>query len=163
LLRSPHPRLPELPVIQKHAPVALLQVFPKLLHVWGPEQDTHFPALQRPLLQTLPQAPQLLPSVWRSLQVSGVVPHSFWLALQGQTVAVAVAVVVTVTEGVIVWVAAGTVVKTVSVSVVAVVKTIASVTEEVSVTVVTVVAVAVADVRSKQLQAVEIVSQAKPV
>lgn len=93
-----------------------------------------------PVPQVLPQVPQLAVSLVRSLQVSGVVPQRDEVAPeQGQTVAVAVAVVVTVTEGVTVSVAAGTVVKTVSVSTVWVVKNDASVMKEVSVVVVVVV------------------------
>jgi hypothetical protein len=124
------------------------------LNVWQflGTQSRHLPAEHWPLLQTLPQVPQLLASFWRSLQVSGVEPHRVWELVQGQTVAVAVAVVVTVTEGVTV-VVAGTVVKTVSVNWVVVVKSIASVTETASVRVVVVVTWAVAEARPRQPQA----------
>jgi hypothetical protein len=87
----------------------------------------HLPAWQtRPASQVFPQAPQLLLSLWRSLQVSGVVPQREEAEPeQGQLVAVAVSVAVTVSVGVMVAVASGTVVKTVSVNWVVVVKTIA--------------------------------------
>lgn len=78
----------------------------------------HLPALHSmPDPQVVPHAPQLLLSAWRSLQVSGVAPHSVEVEPeQGQEVAVAVAVAVMVVEGVKVSVAAGIVVVSVSVN-----------------------------------------------
>lgn len=112
----------------------------------------------------LPQEPQLLTSDWRSLQVSGVVPQRVEVEPEhGQTNAVAVAVAVVVEEGDSVIVASGTVVNSVSVSVVVVVMSMASVTKEVSVRVVVEVTSSVADVRPRQPHAAETASHAKPV
>lgn len=112
----------------------------------------------------LPHVPQLLRSVWRFLQVSGVVPQREDVEPEhGQTDAVAVAVAVVVEEGDSVRVASGTVVNSVSVSVVVVVMSIASVTKEVSVKVVVEVTSSVADARPRQPHAAETASQANPV
>jgi hypothetical protein len=125
----------------------------------------HAPALQVcPVLQVLPQEPQLAVSVCRSLQVSGVVPQREEVGAEhGQTVSVAMAVSVRVVEGVSVRVVAGTVVKTVSVRVVIVVMDMVAVVKTASVKVVVVVISSVAGARPRQPHAVEIASQAKPV
>jgi hypothetical protein len=81
----------------------------------------------------------------------------------GQTDAVAVAVSVVVETGDSVRVASGTVVNSVSVRVVVVVMSMASVTKEVSVRVVVEVTSSVADARPRQPHAAETASQANPV
>jgi hypothetical protein len=112
----------------------------------------------------LPQVPQFLTSDWRSLQVSGVAPQSVEVVPEhGQTDAVAVAVSVVVETGDSVRVASGTVVNSVSVRVVVVVMSMASVTKEVSVRVVVEVTSSVADARPRQPHAAETASQANPV
>lgn len=125
----------------------------------------HWPALHVwPSPQVLPQEPQLLTSDWRSLQVSGVVPQREEVEPEhGQTDAVAVAVAVVVEEGDSVRVASGTVVKCVSVNVVVVVMSMASVTKEVSVKVVVEVTSSVADARPRQPHAALTASQGNPV
>jgi hypothetical protein len=125
----------------------------------------HAPALQVcPVLQVLPQEPQLAVSVCRSLQVSGVRPQRAEVGAEhGQTVSVAMAVSVRVVEGVSVRVVAGTVVKTVSVKVVIVVMDIVAVVKTASVKVVVVVASSVAGASPRQPHAAESASQAKPV
>ena len=78
--------------------------------------------------QVLPQVPQLEVSVWRSRQVSGVVPQREEVgAEQGHEVAVTRSSSVTVELGLRVRVVAGTVSEMVSVSSVMVVMSIASV------------------------------------
>jgi len=96
--------------------------------------------------------------------VSGEVPQRVEVEPEhGQTVSVAVAYNVTVTEGDSVRVASGTVVNSVSVSVEVVVSSMASVTKEVSVKVVVEVTSSVAGARPRQPQAAETASQANPV
>lgn len=90
---------------------------------------TQVPALQdSPEAQVLPQKPQLLVSVWRSLHVSGVVPQRDEVEPgHGHEVDVTRAVSVIVDVGAKVMVAAGTVRERVSVSSVIVVTSMASV------------------------------------
>jgi hypothetical protein len=90
---------------------------------------TQVPAVQEsPEAQVLPQEPQLLVSLCRSLQVSGVVPQREEVgAEQGHVVAVTRAVSVSVDVGAMVRVVAGTVRDKVSVSSVMVVMSMTSV------------------------------------
>jgi len=98
------------------------------------------------------------------LQVSGVVPQRVEAEPEhGQTDAVAVAVAVVVEEGDSVRVASGTVVNSVSVNVVVVVTSMASVTKETSVKVVVEVTSSVAGARPRQPHAALTASQANPV
>jgi hypothetical protein len=95
------------------------QPVPPLLHGTNLEHEApshtgvwHLPLLHScPALHVLPQAPQLAGSSRRLLHVSGVVPQRDGVEPeQGQTVVVAVAIVMTVVDGVTVSVAAGAVV-----------------------------------------------------
>jgi hypothetical protein len=90
---------------------------------WGGGGGVHLPALQvSPAAHMLLQTPQLAVSVWRSRQVSGVVPQRKEVgAEQGHEVAVTRAVSVSVDVGARVTVVAGTVRERVSVSSVVVV------------------------------------------
>jgi hypothetical protein len=112
----------------------------------------------------LPQEPQLLVSVCRSLQASGVVPQREEVEPEhGQTVSVAVAISVIVAVGVIVRVVEGTVTNSVSVNSMVVVVDVIVVKVMVSKYVETVVKSSVACVIPRQPHAVEMVSQAYPV
>jgi hypothetical protein len=120
--------------MQRHESLAPQRVyFPQVevaqLGTSGMAGSTHVPAVQdEPEAQVLPQEPQFEVSVWRSRQVSGVVPQREEVGVeQGHVVAVMRAVSVMVDVGERVRVVAGTVRDKVSVSSVIVVITMTSV------------------------------------